>query len=98
MPKMKYTLIASLLLTAACMTSSEKASRYCDANWQGRYDSWQLCYDDQLPQQNKGLKALGAVLSGAGQGMQNASHSRSQTCYTTGSSYNGQYSAQTNCR
>lgn len=43
---MKKLLLGFLLLTG-CASSATKATSYCDTNWNGRYDSWQACYDRQ---------------------------------------------------
>lgn len=81
--------IMVLLALTGCASSSTKATAYCDDNWKGRYDSWQSCYQLQLPLQNKGLKAIGSVLNGAGSGLQNAQRN-TVNCTTFGN--------QTTCR
>lgn len=69
-------LLISLLMLTGCAGAATKASAYCDENWQGRYDTWQSCYDRQLSNQNKGAKAAAALFKGAGDGLQNAQKNR----------------------
>lgn len=72
-----------LLFASGCSTASYQASNYCDENWSKRYDSWKECYDHQLPQYNKGFRAVGSLLNGAGSGLQN-SRKNSTSCTTWG--------------
>jgi len=41
-------LIVIILLTAGCALKTTKATEYCDANWKGRFNSWQDCYDRKM--------------------------------------------------
>lgn len=83
--RMRKLLFIMLLLTG-CSSASTRTSQYCDTNWSGRYNSWQECYDHQLPE-HKSL--LGAIFTGAGNGMMNA-QKNTVNCTTFGN--------QTTCR
>ena len=69
-------LIVLLVSLFGCASSATKATQYCDSNWQGRYNSWESCYNTQLSQQNKGAKAAGAFFTGFSNGMKNANNNQ----------------------
>lgn len=60
---MKKLFIALLFLTG-CATNSQKATSYCDSNWQGRYDSWQACYDRQYNARQEKKHESGHIFDG----------------------------------
>ena len=75
-------LISILLSLSGCASSSTKATIYCDQNWHNRYNTWQDCYDRQLGQQNKGLRAFANGLKGMGDGLKGG-----RNCVTTQDSW-----------
>lgn len=71
------TLLLLLLLLTGCGSIVAKSTQYCDSNWQGRYESWQACYDRQYQARKDESEPLNHI----GDGLQNK-HSKTRRCST----------------
>ena len=46
---MKKLVVLALFSTLiGCASTETKITKYCDENWQGRFDSWQACYNRKM--------------------------------------------------